>query len=294
MLPKKNKEIKNKTIAGLLKEAGFLLRSRGVELPEMEAELLLAYVLGKDRVFVIAHPEYPVNSVKTFKFLSTIKKRLSGYSSAVLIGHKEFYGLDFVINKDVLVPRPETELLVDTIIQRAKKTDNNLIIDIGTGSGAIIVSLFKNLNTAFNYYASDKSLKALEVARNNARRLKANINFIHGDLLSPYINIINNIKPSNIIIAANLPYLKPEEMNELSIKREPKSALLSGADGLWHYRRLFVQLKKAELKNVFLACEINPEQASDIKKQALTCFPSAKISWQNDYTSRVRFFILEI
>jgi len=294
MPPKKNKEIKNKTIAGLLKEACFLFKEHKFEAPEMEVEILLSYVLKKERVFTIAHPEYLVSSALVAKFQAVIKQRLAGYSSAVIIGHKEFYGLKFLVNKDVLIPRPETEILVDAIIERVKETSNNLIIDIGTGSGAIIISLFKNTSPENIFYASDKSAKALIVAQRNAKIHQAKINFLAGDLLVPYLPVIKKIKPTNLIIAANLPYLKPEEMIEPSIKKEPKKALLSGSDGLWHYKRLFAQIYKSKITNLYLICEINHVQAKTIKESALKYFPKAKTSFKNDYTSRIRFFILEI
>jgi len=293
---KKNKKIKENNTHGLITEASFLFKEKKLNLPELEAQILLSHVLKKDRSFILAHPEYIVPDKETKEFFSLVKKRLSGWSSAVILGHKEFYGLDFLVNKNVLVPRPETEILVDTILTRVKSNNKTLIIDIGTGSGAIITSLFKNLETRkdLGFYASDKSKAALKVAKYNAKHHKAKVNFLSGDLLKPYLPILKKLKPNNIIIAANLPYLNPKEMKETSIKKEPKSALLSGHNGLWHYKRLFSQLKKISLPKVFLICEINPEQASEIKKLATTSFPLAKTYFQNDYTKRIRFFILEV
>ena len=292
MQPKKNKSNKKNKIAGLLNEACFLFKAKKIEVPELEARLLLAHVIKKDCVFVMAHPEYLVKPKEVIQFNKLVRARLAGWSSAVLLGVKEFYGLEFKVNKDVLVPRPETEILVDTVLEYLKNESSALIADIGTGSGAIITSLFKNLaNTNYQFYASDKSAKALVVAKTNAKKLGAKIIFLHGDLFQPYLPIIKKTKPKNIIITANLPYLKPEEMKEPSIKKEPRSALLSGADGLWHYKRLFKQLNL--LTKVFLICEINPEQALKIEKLAKTSFPYAKTYFQNDYTKRVRFFILE-
>jgi release factor glutamine methyltransferase len=168
-------------------------------------------------------------------------------------------------------------------------------MDIGTGSGAIITSLFENLkNSRHLFYASDKSNKALIVAKANAKKYQAEISFLNGDLLKPYLPILKRTKPKNIVIAANLPYLKPEEMKEPSIKKEPKSALLSGSDGLWHYKRLFHQLDCIKDAKIFLICEINPEQASQIEKLAKASFSKAKTYFKNDYTGRIRFFIFEL
>ncbi len=290
---KKNKKIKEIKLAGLLEEACFLFKNKNIEAPEMEAQLLMASVLKRDRVFIIAHPEYIIKPKEVIEFKKIIKARLSGWSNAVLIGHKEFYGLDFKVNKDVLVPRPETEILIDVVLDYVKNKSEAMIMDIGTGSGAIVTSLYNNLSRRYLFYASDKSKKALVVAKNNALKNKAKVTFLNGDLLKPYLPIIKRVKPKNIVIAANLPYLKPEEMSEPSIKKEPKSALLSGSDGLWHYRRLFSQLKSIKESKVFLICEINPEQAPSIEKLALASFPKAVTHFKNDYTGRIRFFILE-
>jgi len=288
MPPKKNKRTKENKISSLLTEAYFLKR--------IDAELLLAAVLKKDRVFILAHPELVVSLADTKKFKSLIKKRLAGWSTAVLLGYKEFYGLEFKVDKNVLVPRPETEIMVDSVLEYIKDKSNSLILDIGTGSGAIIISLFKNLPVEKNnnFYASDKSHKALAIARYNAKKHQAKINFLSGDLLLPYLPLISRLKPDNLIIAANLPYLTPSEMKEESLKKEPKSALLSGPDGLWHYTRLFLQLKKVTATKIFLICEINPAQALSIKKLALASLSDAKTSFINDYTKRPRFFVLEI
>jgi methylase of polypeptide subunit release factors len=113
------------------------------------------------------------------------------------------------------------------------------------------------------------------VARSNAKKNNTKINFLNGDLLSPYLPILKKTKPQNIVIAANLPYLKPSEMSEPSIKKEPKSALLSGSNGLWHYKRLFHQLSYIKEAKVFLICEINHQQVKPIEKLARASFPKS-------------------
>jgi len=295
MPPKKNKRTKENKITGLLQEACFLFKTKKFTAPEMEAELLLAHVLKKDRVFILAHPEFIISQEEAAQFKKLIAKRLKGWSNAVLLGAKEFYGLEFQINKNVLVPRPETEILVDLILEQAKLKPQALIMDIGTGSGAIIITAFKKIKANQHFfYASDKSAKALEVARLNAKNNQVKVNFLKGDLLKPYLPIFRNKQITEIIIAANLPYLKPAEMEEPSIKKEPKIALLSGADGLRHYQRLFGQIKKAKLAPVFLVCEINPGQAPKIEKLAKTSFPKSETYFKDDYSGQIRFFILKL
>ncbi|MEI6835747.1 MAG: HemK/PrmC family methyltransferase [Candidatus Falkowbacteria bacterium] len=295
MLPKKNKKIKENKLTGLLKEAVYLFKQQKFTSPELEAQLLLAHVLKQDRLFVIAHPEYLISNLEVRQFNKLVKSRLSGWSSAVLLGVKEFYGLEFKVDQNVLVPRPETEILVDIITQRAKASPRALIMDIGTGSGAIINALFKNLkNSQHLFYASDKSAKALKIARVNTQNHQAKINFLKGDLLRPYLPILKNEINNEVIIAANLPYLKPSELEEPSIIREPRAALLSDADGLWHYQRLFLQIKQAKLTKLFLVCEINPDQALKIEKLAQTSFPESETYFKSDYSGQIRFFILSI
>jgi len=295
MLLKKNKKTKKIKVSFLLNEAYQIFQAKDFKQYPLEAELLLAHTLGCNRAFILAHPEYEITPKKIIQFRKLVKARLAGWSSAVLLGTKDFYGLELKVNKDVLVPRPETEILVDLILAYVKSKPEALIMDIGTGSGAIITSLFKNLkNNRYLFYASDKSRKALLVAKANAKKYQAPIGFLNGDLLKPYLPIIKKAKPENIVIAANLPYLKPEELKEPSIKKEPKSALLSGSDGLWHYKRLFNQLSCLKDSKIFLVCEINPEQALQIEKLAGASFSKAKTYFKNDYTGRIRFFILEI
>jgi release factor glutamine methyltransferase len=294
MLLKKNKDNKKNKLAGLLNEACSLFKNKKLKVPEMEAQLLMAHILKRDRVFVIAHPDYLLKPKEIIQFNKLVKARFAGWSSAVLLGTKEFYGLEFKVNKDVLVPRPETEILVDIILEYLKSKPETLIMDIGTGSGAIITSLYSNLQSKRHlFYASDKSNKALIIAKSNAKKYQTKIGFLNGDLLKPYLPILKKTKPQNIVIAANLPYLKPSEMSESSIRKEPKSALLSGSDGLWHYRRLFSQLNCIKNSKVFLICEINHEQAQPIEKLAHASLPKSLTHFKNDYTGRIRFFILE-
>ena len=295
MPPKKNKKTKKIKASFLLEEAYQIFQAKKLKQYPLEAELLLAHALGCNRAFILAHPEYEITLKKAIYFRKLVKARLAGWSSAVLLGAKDFYGLELKVNKDVLVPRPETEILVDLILAYAKSKPEALIMDIGTGSGAIVTSLSQNLkDSRYLFYASDKSSKALLVAKTNAKKYQAPISFLKGDLLKPYLPIIKRIKPKDVIIAANLPYLKPEELKEPSIKKEPKSALLSGSDGLWHYKRLFNQLNCLKDSKIFLVCEINPQQALQIEKLAEASFSKAKKYFKNDYTGRIRFFILEI
>ena len=284
-------------------------------LPSGETEILMAFLLGKDKEFILTHPELIISPNVYKKFKELEKKRLAGWSIAVLIGHKEFYDLDFKVNKNVLVPRPETELMVDEILSITKKIKNDLmLVDLGTGSGVIIISVaseIKRINqlqykkTIFR--AVDISASALKVAKSNATLNKQDkkIKFLKGNLLEPLINKddFNNLLSHELIIAANLPYLTPNQVNTSpSIKKEPRLALVAGSDGLKYYQELFKQVK--EIKNIFdfdsdpdkpitILCEIDPSQTKSIKALMKKYFSSAKIEIKKDLAGRNRLVIIK-
>lgn len=227
----------------------------------LDLDLLRAHSIGKNREFLYTHPEYKPNFWQRLKFRYFLWKYHQGYSVAAITGHKEFFGLDFYVNKDILIPRPETELLVENAIAEIKKIQNKIIlIDIGTGSGCIPIAILKSIApTDITAYAIDISKSALRVAKKNAIKHGVKINFIHSDLLKS----LPNPDPSHhLIITANLPYLTQEQFNsEPSIKKEPKIALIAdNKNGLSIYEKLLQQTR--QLKNpatIFL--EIDPAQA---------------------------------
>lgn len=295
---KKNKDNKKVKLIDLFKEVYSVFKQKKFNFPEIEATSLLSFALKKDKLFLLTTDSYLISFAKQKIIRSLIKKRLAGWSLASLTGVKSFYNLELQVNKNVLIPRPETELLVDEVIAYLKDRKETAILDIGTGSGAIILSLFKNIKSSkVRFYASDISQKALKVAKSNAKKYQAKIKFFKGDLLKPYLEELPKITQKDIIITANLPYLKPVEMKEKSISKEPKNALLSGRDGLWHYRRLFKQIKNNLLshqKDIFLICEINPLQARTIKKLAAVSFSTNRIYFKKDYRQKTRFVVIKI
>jgi release factor glutamine methyltransferase len=273
------------------------------KLPRLEAELLLAFLMARPREFIIVHEKDVLLPALIKKFKAAEKKRLLNFPLAYLTGRKEFYGLDFKVNKNVLVPRPETETLVEMVLNYARQKKNGLdFIDIGTGSGAIIVSLASELakqsELIFNsssFLGLDISRAALGVARQNAKlhNLNKKIAFLQSDLLK---NIpANSLEDSHLVIAANLPYLTPKQTSEEpSISREPKLALDGGPDGLKYYRELFKQLKKVKFASLLLICEIDPGQAKTIKLNAQKIWPSARLKIVKDLRPQARFLKLEI
>ena len=240
------------------------------KLDKLDLDLIVAHVIKKSREFVLAHPEHKIPKFKIENLKFKIARRRRGEPLAYILGHKEFFGLAFKVTKDTLIPRPETELLVELALQETRnKKRKTTIIDVGTGSGNIIISLAKNLKEKNNYIAIDISKDALKIARQNAKlnSVVDKIKFVHGSLLE-------KIKDMNdSIIIANLPYLDADWKNLLKssesagLKYEPSTALYGGdADGLGLYRLMAKQIKSMQPKNVVIFCEIGHLQMSGMKK----------------------------
>jgi len=247
----------------------------------LDIELIISHVIKKDRVFIITHPEYIINPKEYNRIKKLCKQRILHHPLAYIIGHKEFYGRDFNITKDTLVPRPETEILIDSVLLfiLTKKISKTLVIDIGTGSGIIPITLTKELiynKVLPDILASDLSEGALAIAKQNTKlHNTTNIHFYHSDLLhnADLQNMIMCKKYDDIIITANLPYVDAAIKNALlqqpessSLYHEPDIALWSDDNGLTHYKKLITQT--AELcqninhkKRITSFYEIDPKQS---------------------------------
>jgi release factor glutamine methyltransferase len=250
------------------------------DLPRDELEQVLTLVLHKKIEYIYKNPDKLLPRTSILSFQKLVKNRLTGWSLASLRGFKEFYGIDFLVNRCTLVPRPESELLVEVALKNIKKDFK--ILDIGTGSGCLILSVAKNFPSA-KYTAVDISSSALKIARTNARKLKLkNTKFIQSNLLAKV--------PENKfdIIIANLPYLTPKQMSEPSIQKEPKSALVSGKDGLKHYQELLGQLPKYLNKKYLILLEIDPNQKDPIEKLIKNTLPASKVSFLKDLAGNIR------
>jgi len=269
------------------------LKSNFTNSADLDAEILLSYVIKKNKTFLYSHPEYQLTPTQSNKFKKLIQRRQQGEPVAYLIGHKEFYGLDFTVNKQVLIPRPETELIVETILKNKKiKT----IADIGTGSGAIAISLAKN-NSQLKIYATDISGQALRVAKKNALRYKINrqVIFKKGNLLKA----LKNIKLD--AICANLPYLdaklKYTPINKpasIGLKFEPTIALYSQHNGLAAYHQLIIQTSQLKHRPSYIYLEIGQHQTNQIKKIIRQYLPKAKISIKKDLAGLNRLIVLSL
>jgi len=207
--------------------------SAGIESARLDSQIILEHVLGITRESLLSRPDFELSNDDVVRLNSLIERRLKLEPVAYLTGTRQFYGLDFDVNSSVLVPRPETEKLVEYIIDTAR--EKTRILDVGTGSGVIAISLKKNRDD-LEVSASEISESALKVARANAGKHDVFIGFIKSDLFSE----IRALKQYDIV-AANLPYVSLDKLSEQSeLKHEPAIALFSDeGDGLNLYRKFF-------------------------------------------------------
>ncbi len=259
----------------------------------IDAEILLAHALKISREEMLAHDERRVPSFALRKFDSLIARRGRHEPIAYLTGHKEFFGLQFAVNKHTLVPRPETELIVETALNALRATSRALIIDIGTGSGAIAIAIAKNAPMA-TVIATDISKPALKIAERNAV-----MNDVDDRIIFERANLLHPTNPRSwnsgmVIITANLPYL-PTKMWQRSApdvkKFEPRTALEGGKDGLKYYDELFHQIIERNIKATII-CEIDPSQKRSFPRLVKRHFPSAKIEIKNDLAGLPRVGII--
>lgn len=213
-----------------------------------------------------------------------IKRLEAGEPVQYIVGNVDFYGYELDVNKNVLIPRRETEELVEEVIKRSKTFNNPVIIDVGTGSGAIAISLSKELK--IHVYASDISDKAIEVAKANVDKTKANVTLLNGDMLKPYIE--NNIKVD--ILVSNPPYIKEnEEIEDIVKNNEPHLALYAKNNGLEFYESILKNTKEVLNDKYLIAFEIGETQGEDIKALALKYLGNVNVEIKKDLSDKNRF-----
>lgn len=253
------------TVQSLLEWTARHFRKKGLAEPRLEAELLLAHVLGQDRVGLYVNYHQPVNRLEREAYRELIGRRLKGEPLAYLTGEKEFFSLGFKVTPEVLIPRPDTEILVEEAIRRGAAMDGPLLVaDVGTGSGAIAVTLAVHLAGA-RVYAIDRSAAALRVARENALRhgVFDRLTFLTGDLLEPLLASKYRLN----LIVANLPYIPTPNLEQLAPEVrdfEPRMALDGGEEGLGQICRLVPQAYQCLGPGGYLLLEIAPEQAGRV------------------------------
>ena len=293
----------------VLEQGRKILKKAKIEQSGLESELILSAAIRKPREFIYTHPEYALSRSEERDFVNFIKRRAKCEPMAYISRFKEFYDSAFFVNKNVLIPRPETEGLVDLALEEIKKIQksgikNMDIIDVGTGSGAIIISILKSLNDSrfkiqdSRFIAIDSSKRALAIAQENAKRLGINeqIQFLNGNLLQPYLKSINasnyHLPPTTYrLFVANLPYLTSKEMKNLQpeVRYEPRQALDGGKDGLDVYRVFFKQLAKLQNTPFAAICEIAPGQKNGFLKIVKAALPQSATEFIKDLSYRTRF-----
>ncbi len=227
--------------------------------PSLDAQLLMAAVLNENRAHVIAHPEKPLTPEQVGRFNALVERRADGEPIAYLLGRRAFYDREMIVSPAVLVPRPETEHLIEAALKII--TGRALtVVDVGTGSGAIAVTVKGNA-PHIAMHAVDISAEALAIARKNADAAAADIRFYEGDLLAPLIAA--GVRAG--LVLANLPYIARDELNTLAvIKHEPRLALDGGPDGLDLFRRLFAQMPLAVTPGAHVLLEIGADQGVSV------------------------------
>jgi release factor glutamine methyltransferase len=266
------------TLQGALWWGKQVLAQSALDTPRFDAEILLAHALGITRAQLHAHPQSQLRPTEQANYHQSIERRAQREPVAYIVGHQEFYGLDLFVDDRVLIPRPETELLVERAIQISQR--QAVMADVGTGSGAIAISLAVHLPQAL-IYATDASPGALQVAARNCRRhrVEDRVHLLQGHLLGPLPEPVD-------LIAANLPYISQAELAQLppDIRLyEPREALDGGSDGLDHIRRLLAQAGEHLKPGGVVLLEIGATQGKAVTKLARRHFPAAKVEIVADY-----------
>lgn len=279
------------TIAEHLYAASERLSLAGCDTPRLDAELLLSHALGRQRSWLYAYLRTELTARQVASFHNLLQRREQREPVAYIIGYKAFYGLDFQVNHQVLIPRPETELLVETALEIPKKPKSRLTIaDVGTGSGCIAIVLAKHFPQA-TIFATDISPAALEVARQNSHYHQTErIFFFQGDLLSPLPQPVD-------LIVSNPPYVTTTELRhevapEVS-RFEPSLALDGGVDGLSLISRLLTQAQTKLKPQGHLLVEIGAGQGPAVRQLAQRAFPRANFTIKPDLARRNRLLVIQ-
>lgn len=262
------------TIQKLLDWTTDYLKSKGSESPRLDAEVLLAHVRGCDRIHLYTAFDEVASADEKNRFRKLVRRRAEGAPVAYLVGYREFFSLDFVVDEHVLIPRPETEYLVTTVLDIVKENgldrDSASILDVGTGSGVIAVCLAKHLRDV-RIVACDISDNALSVAEENAEKhgVRPRITFCSSDLLRAFGN-----NPEFDVIVSNPPYVALRDRSSIdsTVKDfEPELALFSGEDGLDAIRRLIQQAPSRLRPGGWFVFEFSPEQVEPIQGMLQEC-----------------------
>ena len=247
------------TIKEILSRGMVILKGNNIDSPKLKARLLLQYILKKPRQYLIVYDNKEVEKKQQWEYFVNIDKLTKGVPLQHITHHQEFMKMDFYVDENVLIPRPDTEILVEEAIKIAKKMNKPKILDLCTGSGAIAIAMAKNVPEA-EVYGIDISAKALEVAKRNSKELDAKVKFIKS-------NLFEEIQKKKFdIIVSNPPYIKKNDLKCLSqeVKNEPELALDGGIDGLDFYRKITSKAIEYLKFGSYLCFEIGFDQKDEV------------------------------
>ncbi|WP_432662584.1 peptide chain release factor N(5)-glutamine methyltransferase [Wukongibacter baidiensis] len=255
------------TIHKVLKEAEGRLKDK-VSTPLLDAQVMLCHILDVDRLHLIVNRDKVLTTEEAYEYNELIEKRLDGVPVQYIIGNQEFMGLKFYVEEGVLIPRPDTEILIEKVIEDIDQGNNYNIVDIGTGSGAITVSLAKFIEKT-HVFSVDISEKAIKIAMKNAETngVTSKISFLNGSLFSPLDSI--GIKGEIDILVSNPPYIPSKEIEGLQVevsKYEPRIALDGGEDGLDFYREIVDKAPEYVRRGGLIALEVGHDQARTVAR----------------------------
>ncbi len=246
-----------------LNQAVIMLKNENIDGPKNKARMLLQTTLKKSKEYLMIYDTKEITPKQRDEYIKNIKRLIAGEPLQYITGKQEFMKLNFLVTKDVLIPRQDTEILVEKVIDIAKQINNPVILDLCTGSGAIAISLAKYVKNT-KIYASDISSKALDIAKQNAELngVKNNIEFIESDLFNKI-----NVEKFNIIVS-NPPYIEEGELKKLpkEVQKEPRIALNGGKDGLDFYRKILQNAYKFLNRQGYICLEIGYNQKAGVIK----------------------------
>ena len=253
------------TVLKLLHWTTYYFKRNNVAEPRASAEVLLAHLLSQDRLFLYLNYDRPMEAEELAAFRTLVKRRLSGEPNQYITGIQEFWSLPFRVNPDVLIPRPETEVLLETVLDFLRSSHHAVrVLDLGTGSGAIAVSLARELSL-ISIVATDSSMASLKVAHDNAllNQIDSKIHFVCADMFSAF----SSASAKFTVVATNPPYLSHAEFSRLPPEirdYEPRQALDGGPDGLAAIRRIIKEAPALLSPAGALIMEIGADQAESV------------------------------
>ena len=290
------------TIKSHLIEKTKLLKDNSIDLPKLESRLLLAKALNKDLNWTYLNTGKEISKKKIMIYEMLIKKKIKRFPTAYLLENKEFYSMNFKVNKNTLIPRPETEIIIEEIKKNFQNKKRLLVLDLGTGSGCILLSILKEFKNAIGI-GVDKYLETLKVARINSKRNNLSkrskffkLDWIQKDFFKQVLKINKKFSGNEKfdLVVSNPPYLLKNEINTLmpEVLYEPKESLYDNKDGLSFYKRILPKINSLVSENSYIYLEINPKNRRNIEK---ICKSNniKNIHYIKDLSGKYRFVLIK-